>query len=72
MMTLAEMIYQHVKTMPEGEAQEVLNFIKFLEFKRGKNSLSNEITQRAIQEVEAGGGRCFQNTHDLFRDLNDD
>ena len=32
-MTIAETIYQHVKTMPIAKAIEVLHFVEFLETK---------------------------------------
>lgn len=32
-MTIAETIYQHVKTMPLAKAVEVLHFVEFLETK---------------------------------------
>ncbi len=32
-MTIADTIYQHVKTLPLGKALEVLHFVEFLESK---------------------------------------
>jgi glutamine synthetase adenylyltransferase len=34
MTPLADVIYQHVRTMPQYAVREVLNFIQFLEFKQ--------------------------------------
>lgn len=33
-MTIADIIYEHVKTMPTAMAREVLDFIEFLESKQ--------------------------------------
>ena len=36
-MSIAEIIYQHVKSMPDAQAVEVLHFVEFLETKADVN-----------------------------------
>jgi len=35
-MNTAELIYQNVKTLPEPEAREVLDFVEFIQLKRSR------------------------------------
>jgi hypothetical protein len=44
-MEIADKIYQHVKAMPTEMANEVFNFIEFLEFKHGITKIPLERTE---------------------------
>ena len=43
-MTIADIIYEHVKTMPVTMAREVLDFIEFLESKQTLAETEDQIT----------------------------
>ncbi len=50
-MNTADLIYEHVKTLPEIQAQEVLKFIDFLNF---KSRYPNQTTIESMQAAERG------------------
>ncbi|GEM_PF-948992 len=43
-MNIADTIYQHVQSMPSPLAQEVLDFIQFLEFRSKHSAIANTVT----------------------------
>ena len=50
-MTIAEQIYEEVRTLPEELAREVLDFVGFLEDKYALKSASDQDLQRAQASV---------------------
>ena len=50
-MTIAEQIYEEVRTLPEELAREVLDFVGFLEDKYALKSASDQDLQRAQAPV---------------------
>lgn len=50
-MNTAELIYQKAQVLPEFQAEEVLRFIDFLEFKQQH---PNKLTIEAMQAAERG------------------
>jgi hypothetical protein len=55
-MTIADTIYQHVKTLPQAKALEVLQFVEFLESKSDSviEPGSNETMLRFLQSLPVG------------------
>ena len=41
-MSIAENIHQHVQKLPDPLQQEVLDFVRFLLFKRGQETISDQ------------------------------
>lgn len=60
-MNTAELIYQESKELPEFEAEEVLDFVKFLKAKRQRlklatNTESLQLTELTDAEIEKACG----------------
>lgn len=48
-MNTAEIIYQEAKSLPEAEAQEVLDFLEFLKAKRTRDSENEDSVVRRLR-----------------------
>ncbi|MCX7113352.1 MAG: DUF2281 domain-containing protein [Proteobacteria bacterium] len=47
-MTLAELAFEHFKTLPDDQAREVLDFIGYLKTKQERDSIKNLISAQEI------------------------
>jgi hypothetical protein len=76
-MTIADMIYQQVQTMPDALAQEVLDFAEYLKFK-WKNASKTTSTEtepnslRDLLEQCPFGSRTSQEIDKEFQALRDE
>lgn len=61
-MEIADKIYQHVKAMPSEMADEVLDFIEFLELKYSKNTKETAyiLNNQSLMQQIAQSQQTFQ------------
>jgi len=52
-MTVAELIMQHVNTLPEADQSEVLNFVEYLESKTDRANWSEFSLSHAMRGMES-------------------